>query len=251
MTNISPTRMFNYLRLKLLFQQKYIYVGLISSMFILILFRLLIIGRNPSVREQEDVFGFFLLITGFLFSSLAFSTGDKGSQLQDLLLPVSKIEKLWVAFISTIVLYPIVFTVAYYLVASIGEIASAKIHDKSVEIDFFNIHYWNYLKHFIVLQSIFIAGSAYYKQYAFLKTLLFLLACFILISVLNFMFYKFLGGISNENLFETFTRNRFLNHNIEYFFQNYFNMALRFFFWVLFAPLMWLFAYFALKEREV
>ena len=94
---------------------------------------------------------------------------------------------------------------------------------------------------YLVLQSIFLAGAAHFRKYAFPKTLLTLVLFAAVCGLIAYFFMRNQFNVQCEPNMEHFrTMSAYP-----------LCLVLREAFWWLLAPLCWAIAYFGLKEQEV
>lgn len=168
--------------------------GAIAALFILI--------SLPSAYQNE-IFPWFeslfipqMILGGLLTASFSFREySDKSRNLRALTLPLSSVERFlekWVVHTPVFFLTVLVFTFLASLLASgIGWL----IFRNSVGIfNPFTPEIWKALPYFIVVQSLFYLGSAWFRKAAFFKTLLVLsLLPLTLVLVLSLLLRIFMG----------------------------------------------------------
>lgn len=208
------------------------------------------IPRNPHV----GIFLVFLFTSGFLVSANAFRdlSNDKSAGSW-LMLPATTLEKYTSRLFLTSIGYLMGTTMIYFVISVVSELINQMMF--GFAHDFFNPFNDVVLKSaaiFIVLQSIFLLGAIYFRRFAFIKTVLFLLLVFLALVFLLIISMKWIlgghfsvlsdGGISalgNILAGEWLTQ---VKETLKW--------MLRFLFWVLLAPFCWVTGYFRLKEFE-
>ncbi|HEU4472325.1 MAG TPA: hypothetical protein VFR58_14635 [Flavisolibacter sp.] len=180
------------------------YMGLLITWF---LFGLIIEGIPEGHGLPEEIqlttFFFSLFAVGTFYASQYFSdlgSREKGSHL--LLVPASSFEKLLCSLFFTVIVFPILMIACFYLVdvsmvtiansfsgGSISKGKSTVANIFEAELIRFNTKQTIYLLlFFFSVQSLFLLGSAYFKKYNFIKTIitgfLVFVACFFLVYVI-------------------------------------------------------------------
>jgi hypothetical protein len=127
-----------------------------------------------------------LMAGGFFFSSRVFRDIHKsGQDLRYLTLPCSRLEKTIAKFVFTAVIYIVVSLVGYFLMSVLASLVTLFFSGKSHGL--FNPFAGSTLKLigiYLVLQSVFVFGSLFFKRLPIAKTLLsaialvFVVACF-------------------------------------------------------------------------
>lgn len=136
-----------------------------------------------------------LLIWGPIFASKAFQElHDKTRCEAYLLLPASALEKVVSRMLISVVAFPL-FVLAFVTLASwVNYALGSMVFGYGVPVYRFGAGTWNLLGHFVVMQSVFLLGGAWFQRAQYSKmalsmTLLLLgLAC---VTVLAFYFFFF------------------------------------------------------------
>jgi hypothetical protein len=225
-------------------------VGLLIIWFLFVL----VVGDDEMLSDefQQSTYFLSLFAVGTFYGSQYFrdlASKPKGSNF--LLVPASTFEKLLCSLMYTVVFFFIVFTAAFYLVDILAvSIANTvpgldKPEGKIYLVNIFEVTFFsfndnstlNFLLFFFSVQSAFLLGSVYFKKYNFIKTIitgfvvwisLFLLVYFIVEHVLP-------EGKDNELLAQL---------------PNWSTNLLRIMVYGL-APLLWIVAYYRLKQKQV
>jgi hypothetical protein len=190
---------------------------------------------------------FFLLLGGFIISSLAFN--DLSNPLQRytyLTLPASSLEKflsIWLlTTIGWIVLFTFLFIIYSFFANTIGSIflksVTFKAFDPLSAIPLIGI------KYYLTIQGIFLVGAVNFRGYAFLKTLFTIM---IIGLAGGLIFYISMIDIANSNMECTMEKcNPMQEHSYRLVWQ-----IIQWLFWWVLAPLSWTLTYFGLKDQEV
>lgn len=153
------------------------------------------------VEVQIGTYYFVLFFTGCLYASTIFSSlGSKGKGINYLSVPASHMEKLLMAILYVVVLFPVCYTIVFYIVDIITlQIFNPIAKSNFVPTDpypefhwtplgnvfrsdhFFgkDVHPWfmyYILLAFFAVQSMFMAGSVFFSKFSFIKTFILLLA---------------------------------------------------------------------------
>jgi hypothetical protein len=192
------------------------FIGLLSLWYMF----LLMVENNPVFRVefQVGVYFFCLYLGGAIFASQYFrDLGSKSKGINYLMTPASILEKFLCSLLYGIVMLFIVLTLAFYFVDVIIISVSNMINEslgkplpRSEVANVFVAHKSNkdlpaYLfLAFLAIQSFFLLGSVYFKNYSFIKTAI---AFFIL-----FIVFVSIEGYFQRNIL----RGGFINHVREY-----------------------------------
>lgn len=218
-----------------------------------------------STDGQATIYYSGLFLTAPIFAARYFQKMSKReSALIILMRPVSVFEKWLLAFLVVAVLYPLVYTLAFYICnipawwiaqvqaeqylllnpqlnkdATTGIYYSPKSYDLFFVFNSFK-RWQDFVQIVLILttlQSFAVLGSVYFKAMPFIKTLLF---AFVILLVSIFM--SIVSDSNPEAFFGFWDAKRFMKGPLHYFFL---------FAWLAVPGLLWLSSYLALKEREV
>lgn len=224
-------------------------------MTLVIIFGLLFFGsflfvcaveKRKIFDEHGSNYIFHLMVGGFVLSSLAFN--DLSNTLKRyhyLTLPASTFEKFFCMWLLTSVGWIALFTITYtfytLMANAIGAVLFSQM--KFVPFDPLGNSTLQIMRAYLVLQSLFLVGAAYFKGYVFPKTLFAAVLFFTVGATLGYF-------IMGEEFFnhdcgtgECAVLNEVVSHNI--------SLALQWTFWWVLAPVCWLNTYLGLKEQEV
>jgi len=212
-------------------------------------------GRLSYDRElQFRIYLIFFLLSGAIFSSTVFSHfGNKRSRTMSLILPSSNFEKFLVGWIYVFVLFPILYTLVFYLLDFAMAFCVPRKGRDSFKI--WNVfvadeqHYMVFLL-FYLLTSVGFWGAIMFKNLHFIKTAASFFAAGSLLVMANTAFIKCLiikplgasmpfGGLSfflKDNYY-----NLIIDSSLTYVIGTI----------SVIVPVLWLSAYFKLKEKEV
>jgi hypothetical protein len=204
--------------------------------------------NNYKVYDMHQAsYVFFLLLGGFILSSLAFN--DLSSPLMRynyLTLPASTFEKFLSLWLLTTIGWIIVFTFFFIMYSFFANsIASLFFRDVTF-IGFAPLSNLPLIgiKYYLVIQGIFLVGAVNFRGFAFLKTLFTVMVIGIIGGII---FYIFMIDIANSNMECTMEK---CNPMQEQSYRHVWQVIQWMFWWVL-APLCWVLTFFGLKDQEV
>ena len=225
--------------------------GAVSGILVFILSMTIIFGHQTLYSNVffGTIFPSFFIM-GYIFTSTIYSdlrSTQRGYLF--MILPASTLEKLFVPWIISSILYIIAAIIAMFLInlllIGISILFSANL------VQLFNPLAPELLKIYaiyLVTQSVFILGALYFRKNHFLKTIL---ALFIICSIISF----YVGIVARLIVFHNFSNFSFDNNNmpdnLQNFFVNTFTPVIKVLFWGFLAPFFLLVSYFRLREKEV
>ena len=205
-----------------------------------------IFGSSKVYGSHAGNYIFFLLLGGFILSSLTFT--DLGNPLRRyhyLNLPASTFEKFMSMWLLSCMGWIIMFTITFTLYSLIAN-SLGHLFFKNITFSFFDPiskFTLSSVKYYIMFQAIFLVGAVHFKGYVFPKTI-FTIMLFGMIC--GFTFYLIMADIIYAGM-ECAAENNPLQQGI--LLQIW--LVIRWFgLWIL-APLSWAITYIGLKEQEV
>jgi hypothetical protein len=201
-----------------------------------------------------------LFVGGIVISSLSFrEIHQNGQSILYLTLPGSTLEKFLSKLLVSSLGYAIGALIYYTAVSALGEGLNRLLFGAGHP--FFNPFSRNVLlaaAAYLVIQSVFLAGSAFFRRLAFLKTALFLILFGIGLSVIVGLAMRFLladlgwrgGTLSLEPYFEQLRQSGSADAVLLPLAKG-FLLSLKILFWGALAPVCWLLGYLRLAETEV
>lgn len=241
----DPIRFGKLLKSDLVLKKSSILIVAMTIIGVLLFYNLISPYNILSVDYHPTGFIFLLFIGGILISSRGFKNlHDKTSNYFYLTLPCSNFEKFLAKLGLTSIIYALallaLYTLFYWALAAISLVF---FHHNYFITTLFLASTWKTIWTYIVIQSVFLLGSIYFKTLPLIKTIL-VTACmgiilFILLtSIMKIFFTGYLiNGISwNMHLSSA----HFITMRI-----------LQYVFWILLAPFCWTVTYFRLEEIEV
>ncbi len=137
---------------------------------------------NESHRyDAEDTYVIFLLFlfpVGFIFASATFQAlGDKAKGVYWLTVPATHTEKLVTGIIYSVIIFLVLYTGIFVVIQRITFFLITLNPANNIR---WSSGFWREIRiaaiFFVALQSAFILGSVYFQKYAFVKTVLALMA---------------------------------------------------------------------------
>jgi hypothetical protein len=206
-----------------------------------------ILNNYKVYNVHEGSYAFFLLLGGFIVSSLAFN--DLGNPLRRhnyLTLPASTLEKFLSMWVLTCIVWMVVFTFLFILYSILANTIGYIFFKNTTYAAFapLSVIPVNTMKYYFVLQGIFLVGAANFRAYSFAKTILTIL---ITAVISGLIFYIILADLNQPYLECSLEKcNPVQVHSFFIVWQ-----VLKWLFWWALAPLCWVFAYIGLKDQEV
>lgn len=247
---------FSFKRILLLMQKtlyenaKSVLIGLITvfGLFSFILFMSALKDADAWSKLQTFyITGLF--IAGFFISGMAFANfRNKEKTMSWLTLPASTSEKLISEWLLTTIVYIIAYSAIFYvfnlILILIGNVFN-------FEVSFINIFTKETLTlflHYIIIQSILLAGAATFK-----KVPLFFTISSLFIAVIIISFFLTLIAMVINGQFEAFNFNvnKIQGNNFSYNLENHWLIQIpKIMYYYFTAPIFWIYTYFKLKEKE-
>ncbi len=198
------------------------------------------------VHTHDEGYAFVLLVTGFIFSSMAFQ--DLGHSLKRfyyLMLPASAFEKFLSAWLLSSVGWTILFTIFFTIYAYIANVIGGLFFS---QVDFrhfqpFSEATFTTFRYYFVLQGIFLVGAVHFRGYVLPKTLFTLILAAAGLAAIG---YLVMADIIHSDTECTEGPDALLNSASHRVWQ----LAKWLFWWTL-APLCWVATYLGIKDQEV
>ena len=203
--------------------------------------------REISPSEFSGAYGFIYFILGIVLTFAIFKElhKQKANQLY-LSLPISPLERLTAIWLTTVVVYTVLFTLIGFV---IGEFAILFTHlfqaSDSIPLMPFTESYWRTIKAYLFLQPLFMFGAIAFKKNRVGKTILSLILIILFFAVFNMMLY----GMFNFS-YDVFDGGPLASEALEKA-RNDFSTIGRWILMFIVGPTMLLATYFKLKEKEV
>jgi len=205
-----------------------------------------IFSTSKAYTSHAGTYIFFLLLGGFILTSLAFT--DLHNPLRRhhyLMLPASTFEKflsMWLlSCVGWIIMFTITFTLYSWMANSAGHLFFKNIQFVAFNpVSPFTI---TSVRYYIMFQAIFLVGAVHFKGYVFPKTI-FTLILFGMIC--GFIFYIIMADLIHSGMECTGESNPLQQGTLIQMWH-----VLRWIGWWILAPVSWLITYIGLKEQEV
>ena len=220
---------------------------------------LAVIAGNPEFSHLAN-FSVILFIFGYVITAKSFTDmHSKERAYEWFMLPASMLEKLTAKLLITSIGWAFLFLIVYTLSALAGESLNSLIFNyRHTFFNPFDKNTWFVILQYLITQSVFLFGAAYFKKNHFIKTILSLLTFFIFIVIIAgllgriFFFQYFNEIIRSDGHFSSafnFSWDAFALHltNI----MRILDASGKIVYYALFAPFFWLLTYFRITEKEV
>jgi hypothetical protein len=205
-----------------------------------------IFSSNKIFDSHPAGYAFFLLIGGFILSSLAFN--DLSNPLRRynyLTLPASTFEKFFSMWLLTCVCWIIMFTLTFIIYTLIANSIGHLFFKKMTFLAFEPLAKTpiNSIKYYIIFQAIFLVGAVHFRGYVFPKTIFTLL---LFGMVCGIIFYVIMADIIHSDFECPGDFNPLLEKPLLKIWH-----IVRWLVWWMMAPLGWVITYMGLKDQEV
>jgi len=241
----------------LLMMQKTLYenaksvsIGLITVFGIFSFILLMSALNNGNVWGKLQVFYYAgMFIAGFFISGMAFANfRNKEKTMSWLTLPASISEKLISEWLLTTIVYIIVYTAIFYafnlIVFLIGGVFNFEVNF----IDIFTKETATLFLHYIIIQSILLAGAATFKKVPLFFTIS---SLFIVGMIITFYLTILALGIKGQFEVFTFNNNGMQGNNFNYNLEDHWLLQVpKIMYYYITAPVFWIYTYFKIKEKE-
>lgn len=247
-------------------------VAFMSLILIWYVFIMLTDPLDPLAEGLQHVTYYFsLFLVGPFYASQFFkdlSSRSKG--INYLMVPASTLEKTLCSIFYVVILFVVVFTVAFYLVNIItvglanlihpdysGVARNGIVHKAHISNIFRipgnprNLAQYFFLLFFAV-QSVAFLGSIYFPKYSYIKTAISITIVCLVIALVGFYFTSFFmprGGFNEFSTYRVFSEDGNETRVIQL--PAWIGKVLKFLFFYAFPPIFWVTTYFRLKEKEV
>ena len=245
------------------------YISLLSVWF---MFVMLTDISNPLAKNlQEVTFFFSLFLVGPFFASQFFSDlGSKTKGTNYLMVPASALEKLLCGLLYSIILFFIIFTLAFYLVDVLVVLIANAFHPsyngittqdgiafQAHVVNVFNMRdlpqnnnlSYYFLVVFLTLQSVALLGSIYFSKYSYIKTVISLTLIVIVTYLILFKLRENIMPMGNFSVteYKIYENDQVKIVSLPVWAQRVIEYLCSY----AFAFVFWVTTYFRLKEKEV
>ncbi len=222
-------------------------LSVVSAIFFIVFLFSLRGDHQISSGEFMSVFGKFYVALGvlFIFSVFKEAHNQKSNHFY-FSLPVSSYERIAAAWLSTFVVYTLVFSILGFLIGQIAIILGSMFSKTDFHLlPIFSESYWRTVKVYFVIQPIFLFGAITFNKNRVGKTLLVVVLFVIGLIVLNMMLF----GMLNYG-YDVFSGEGLASEAFDKTGQDFSAIGEGFFMGI-FVPLMLLASYFKIVEKEV
>jgi hypothetical protein len=205
-----------------------------------------IFGTAKVYDSHRTSYAFFLLIGGFILSSLAFN--DLSNPLRRsnyLTLPASTYEKFISMWLLTCICWIILFTLTFIIYALIANSAGHLFFRRMTFLSFEPLARIpiQTIRYYIIFQTVFLVGAVHFRGYVFPKTIfalmLFAMAC-------GITFYVIMADIIHSDVECPAGFNPLQEGPMVQIW-----LGIKWWVWWVLAPLGWIITYIGLKDLEV
>ena len=252
--HFSPKRFYLLTRNTILINASKILIvtGVVASLVILV--SGLSAFRHSGDQLHSGLYVFFLFVSGILWSSNAYGRLRENAIAGAwLTLPASIFEKFASRLFLTSIGYVIATGLIYFVISVLSEGINQILFDYSHPVfNPFATKVWVAVTVYLVIQSVFLTGSIFFRRFAFIKTLLFLsilclaLVLFFLLSLKIILGGQF-GPLSDHGM--RIAWNMLASDWLLQVKDTLVQMAGTLF-WGVLAPFCWVLSYFRLREFE-
>lgn len=217
-------------------------------------FLFFIIPEPPDTGLQTAVFVILMLTSGTIFTSTVFSDfGDKGKAIASITLPATTFEKFMVGWLYSYPIFMLFYTTVFYLVLiGLGSTGHWRPDQHFVMLSLRQDGMLIVLVIYSVLHAIAIFGAILFKKLQFIKTGFAFFIGYAVIMILNTLFLKAITGL---NVIKLAIPYGFLNFDVG---NKYYSVSAKgptslstIVILLLIVILIWIAAYFRLKEKQV
>lgn len=155
-------------------------------------------SSNLSENNQKFIFGCGMIIFGGLFCSTLLSEySPKSKGVRSLILPISAIEKLLVAIVYGLIIYPILYILLVYPILLLANYIDYEILGNLYLLATMNLKdFLGLLTIELTLLSIVLLCSLFYRKFIFIKAALTFLSLIFILTLSNNLINKALIGNS-------------------------------------------------------
>jgi len=204
--NFSLTR-FKHLFNKQALEQYRTYlmsIGVLAGILAVLMgFVFYVSGNKIPLKVQGPIFLNFLILSGTIFTSMIFADlGDKKKAIPLLILPVSHFEKYLVGWLYSFVIFLVVFVSVFYIIDfSYITLGDLKNPVKGELINIFSKEepIWFVFPVYAVLHSIFFLGALLFEKLHFIKTAFCFFIVLIVLTLLNYPLAKLMLNVDVDS----------------------------------------------------
>jgi hypothetical protein len=232
MQMINSGRLFQLIKIHFYLNRKNAYITLGIVMFLLFL-------MPVAMLVNASAYGFLLYFFGFIVTGRAFTEiHDSKKAFHYLTLPCTNMERFLSKFLSTAVIFPL-FLVAVFYVASLlhGCYGFLFYREAFPLFNLMQAPLWIGIGKYIVFQSLFLLGAAYFDSNSIAKTTLVLCFLSLLLAIALVLFSQLICPLCEKvEVVNVLLQSAY---------------GLRFVGWVVVAPFCWFGTYWLIAHREI
>ncbi len=226
-----------------------------SVVFAFLIFLSTIMASDNDMRDFHQIwYPIILLGGGFYFTSTSFDELNRKEQRMNYLsIPASIFEKFSLKLLMTTVGYIIGVTLLYWIFAGIADLIAEKYFGNTFRpFNPFDDFYTMMISIYISVQSVFLLGAVYFNRYSFFKTQFSLGILEIILAIVGFLFFRIIFYEYFDGFFSPKDNVAVMPNQA---FQDFMEFTMwpivQYTFWYVLPLVLWVVAYFKLKEREV
>jgi hypothetical protein len=213
-----------------------------------------VLPEPPDTGFQEASYAIMLILAGTIFTSTVFQDfGDRTRAIPALTLPASGFEKFLVGWLYSYVIFILVYTGVFYL--ALSGLVTAKNSATGKHFSLFSPWEPDIILAFVffsVLHAVALFGSAFFRKLHFIKTGFIFFIVLVVTLVFNTLFLKAITGLSIVKMAIPFGFADFAVNDREYSAVvigrgPFIDMGTL----LVAAVLLWVAAYYKLKEKQV
>lgn len=217
-------------------------------------FLFFVIPEPPDTGLQTAMFVVLMLIAGTLFTSTVFSDfGDKGKAIPALTLPATQFEKFFIGWLYSYPIFLLVYSAVFYLgLIGLGNAGHWGANQHFVLFSPWQSGFYTVLIIYSLLHAMALYGAIFFNKLHFIKTGFAFFIAYGFLAIVNTTFLRAITGLYVDKFAMPFG---FLNFNIG---DKYYTVAVNgvpsssvVLILSASAVLIWLAAYFRLKEKRV
>ena len=214
-------------------------------------FLFFIVPEPPDPGLQTACFVMLMLISGTIFTSTVFSDyGIKNKAIAAITLPASSFEKYMVGWLYSYPIFMLVYTCVFFLILFILGHLSPWPHFETMTLEQPDMYMVIII--YSILHAITIFGAIFFNKLHFIKIGFSFFIGYVMLLIFNTLFLKIITGVNVVKLELPFGFLNFTTGNKSYslaVFGAYATMILTAIF--VSAAMIWVAAYFRLKEKQV
>ncbi|MEL6812702.1 MAG: hypothetical protein AAFP76_15340 [Bacteroidota bacterium] len=205
--------------------------------------------QHLSAADFNSIFSKIYVTLGLLFTFSVFKEAqDQGANHLYFTLPLSPLERITSAWLTTTILYTLTFTFFAFMVAQLSILAGSVFpKTKMHALNIFTADYFSVVKLYFIIQPLFLFGAIAYRRNRIGKTLLLVLLILLGLAIFNFI----LCSTLNVGIYDSMVSEESFGADPFELAVNDFSTAGKWVFGIVMGPLMLLAAYFKLTEKEV